>query len=416
MIISWKQNLKHLSAKEYKLLRELCHLSKNVYNEAIYNIRQHYFAEGSFLKYEANYHVMKTSENYKRLGVQIAQQTMKCADASYRSFFKLLELVKDKKFSSAAVRMPGYLDKDSFYAIHIPEVRIKGGYFCIPTSVNLRHEYGFQMKLRIPDKLLDKKIRQAHIIPRHNGKYFEVRYIFDSEETLIPELDSNKFLGIDLGVNNLATCVTNTGESFIIDGKKLKSINQWYNKEIARLSSIKDKQHISYRTNLQYLKTRKRNNEVKDYIYCAAKYVVNYCVEHSISTIVIGYNEGFQQNVNMQKANNQNFTYIPFGQLKCRIQFLAERYGISCILQEESYTSQASFFDNDDIPVYNPRNPQEYKFSGKRIKRGLYQTSKKLFVNADVNAALNILNKSKLTSLKALQCSGEVVTPLRIRL
>ena len=118
----------------------------------------------------------------------------------------------------------------------------------------------------------------------------------------------------------------------------------------------------------------------------------------------------------MQKANNQNFTYIPFGQLKCRIQFLAERYGISCILQEESYTSQASFFDGDDIPIYNPRNPQEYKFSGKRIKRGLYRTYKKLSVNADVNAALNILNKSKLTSLKALQCSGEVVTPLRIRL
>ncbi len=416
MIISWKQNLKHLSVKEYQLLRELCHLSKNIYNEAIYNIRQHYFAEGSFLKYEANYHVMKTSENYKRLGVQLAQQTMRCADASYRSFFKILELVKDKKFSSADVRMPGYLDKDSFYAIHIPEVRVKDGYFCIPTSVNLRHEYGFQMKLRIPDKLLDKKIRQVHIIPRHDGKYFEVRYIFDRKENILPKFDSSKFLGIDLGVNNLATCATNTGESFIIDGRKLKSINQWYNKKIARLSSIKDKQHINYRTDLQYRITCKRNNQVKDYIYCAAKYIVNYCIEHGISTIVIGYNESFQQNVNMRKSNNQNFTYIPFGKLKCRLQFLAEQYKISCILQEESYTSQASFFDGDDIPVYNPRNPAEYKFSGKRVKRGLYVTSENLVVNADVNAALNILNKSKLTSLKALQCSGEVVVPLRIRL
>lgn len=157
MIISWKQNLKHLSVKEYKLLRELCRLSKNIYNESIYNIRQHYFAEGNFLKYEANYHIMKTSENYKRLGVQLAQQTMRCADASFRSFFKLLQLVKDKKFSSAAVNIPHYLDKDGFYALHIPEVRIIDNYFCVPTSIKLRHEYGFQMKIRIPDKLKTRK-------------------------------------------------------------------------------------------------------------------------------------------------------------------------------------------------------------------------------------------------------------------
>ena len=168
--------------------------------------------------------------------------------------------------------------------------------------------------------------------------------------------------------------------------------------------------------NLQYRITRKRNNQVKDYIYCASKYIINYCLDNKISNIVIGYNEGFQQNSDIGKRNNQNFTFIPFGQLKSRIQFLADRLGINVILQEESYTSQASFFDNDDVPTYNPRNPVKYAFSGKRIKRGLYITSKKLSVNADVNAALNILNKSKLMSLKALQCSGEVVTPLRIRL
>lgn len=416
MIISWKQNLKHLSVREYKLLRELCHLSKNIYNESIYNIRQHYFAEGSFLKYEANYHVMKTSENYKRLGVQLAQQTMRCADASFRSFFKLLQLVKDKKFSSAAVNIPHYLDKNGFYALHIPEVRILDNYFCVPTSVNLRHEYGFQMRIRIPDKLKDKKIRQAHIIPHHNGKYFEVRYMFDSEEIDKPQLDKNKFLGIDLGVNNLATCVTNSGESFILDGKRLKSLNQWYNKETARLSSIKDKQHIKYRTNLQYRITRKRNNQVKDYIYCASKYIINYCLDNKISNIVIGYNEGFQQNSDIGKRNNQNFTFIPFGQLKFRIQFLADRLGINVILQEESYTSQASFFDNDNVPTYNPRNPVKYAFSGRRVNRGLYTTANGTKVNADINGALNILKKCNLTDLSILQARGKVVIPSRIRL
>lgn len=396
-------------------MKELCHLSKNVYNESLYNIRQHFFSDGSFLKYEANYPLMKTSVNYKRLGVATAQQTMRCADAAYKSFFSLLKLVKDKKFSSAAVKMPKYLDKDGYYAIHIPTVNVVDGCFAVPTSIELRHEYGFQLRIRVPDKLKHKKIRQAHIIPKHNGKYFEVRYIFDMEEVQKLELDSSKFLGIDLGVNNFATCVTNEGDSFIVDGKKLKSINRWYNKRITRLSAIKDRQHIKGYTTMQYKITTKRNNQIKDYIYCTAKYIVNYCLKNNISTIVIGYNKGFTQFSNLGSRNNQNFMYIPFGQLKCRIQFLAERYGISVVLQEESYTSKASFFDNDKIPMYRPENPIKGVFSGKRIHRGLYKTAKGITVNADINAALNILRKSNLTDLTVLQAIGKVVMPSRIR-
>ena len=419
VITTWKQNLKHLNKNEYLMLREMCHLAKNVYNTALYNIRQHYFAEGSFLRYEANYHLMKMDPNYKLLGVQVAQQTMRCVDAAFRSFFKLLSMAKNKQYSCGKVGLPKYLDKDGFYPIHIPTAHIKNKCFIVSTSPELKHKYGGALKIRVPDKLLDKDIRQIHIIPKYNGKYFEVRYMFEDDtdyKQQAQNLDETKFLGIYLGVNNLATCVTNTGESFIIDGKELKSINQWYNKEIARLSSIKDHQGIKRRTKKQFVITQKRNRRIQDKIYCAAKYIVNYCLENNIGNIVVGYNDGFQQNVKLGKVNNQNFVMLPLGKFKERIALLCDRYGIKFTLQEESYTSQASFFDNDYIPTWNPRNPHQGNFSGRRTYRGLYKRQNGNVLNADVNGALNILRKSNLTDLTVLQARGNVVMPTRIRL
>ena len=273
-----------------------------------------------------------------------------------------------------------------------------------------------RLRISIPEYLHDKKIHQIHIIPRHNGKYFEVAYMFDDiiSGTKI-SLDYDKALGIDLGVNNLATCATNDGESFIIDGRTLKSINQWYNKELARLSSIKDHQGIKKFTNRQYLVTRKRNNRVKDYMYCAAKRIVDYCCQNSIGNIVVGYNDGFQTKVNLGKVNNQNFVMIPFGKFKNRLEYLCDQYGINFYLQEESYTSKASFFDNDFIPKWNPLTPVQQEFSGRRVKRGLYITSKGKRINADVNAALNIIRKSNLVGITALQARGAANPPMRIR-
>lgn len=412
---SWKQNLKPLTSKQYQMLKEMCHLSKNVYNESLYNIRQHYFSEGSYLRYEANYPLMKTSENYKRLGANVAQQTMRNADYSFKSFFGLLKLAKSGKYESWRIRLPHYLPKDGLFKLCLTQAQIKDGKFRVPVSPELRKEYSEKVMIGIPGYIRDKKIHQIHIVPKHNGKFFEVVYMFDDEEPEQVELDGSKFLGIDLGVNNLATCVTNEGESFIIDGKKLKSINQWYNKGLSRLSSIKDKQKIKGFTNQQYLITRKRNNRVQNYLYCAAKKIIQYCLNNRIGNLVVGYNDGFQENPNLGKVNNQNFVMIPLGKLKSRLEYLCKQYGINFVLQEESYTSKASFFDNDEMPKWNPQNPKQGNFLGKRVYRGLYQTSTGYKFNADVNGALNILRKSNLVDLSVLQCRGDVNTPLRIR-
>lgn len=415
IVKSWKQNLKHLTSTQYQMLREMCHLSKDVYNESLYNIRQHYFSEGSYLRYEANYLLMKTSKNYRILGANVAQQTMRNADYSFKSFFGLLKLAKSGKYESWRIRLPHYLPKDGLFKLCLTQAQIKDGKFRVPVSSELRKAYPEKVLIGIPEYIRNKKIHQIHIVPKHNGKFFEVVYMFDDEEPEQVKLDGSKFLGIDLGVNNLATCATNEGESFIIDGKKLKSINQWYNKELSRLSSIKDKQKIKGFTNQQYLITRKRNHRVQNYLYCASKKILQYCLDNHISNIVVGYNDGFQENSDIGKVNNQNFVMIPLGKLKFRLEYLCKQYGINFILQEESYTSKASFFDKDEMPKWNPQNPKQGNFSGKRVHRGLYQTSTGYRFNADVNGALNILRKSKLVDLRILQHRGAVNTPLRIR-
>ena len=212
------------------------------------------------------------------------------------------------------------------------------------------------------------------------------------------------------------TAVTNDGKSFIIDGRKLKAINQWFNKENARLQSIKDKQGFKKRnTNRQKLLADKRNKRVNDYMSKAAKYIITYCIKNDIGTLVLGYNETFQRNAHMGRKNNQNFVNIPFGKLYSKLQYLCELNGVAFVPQEESYTSKASFWDKDDIPVYSATNNQTYSFSGNRMKRGLYKTKNGKQFNADVNGALNILRKSKVVDLSVLYNRGEVETPVRIR-
>ena len=413
MYLTLKQQVKHLSKKEFRNLKYLSHIAKNLTNEAIYNIRQYYFNKKKYLSYNENYKMLKNSENYKKLNSNMAQQILKEVDGSFKSFFGLLKLAKNGQYNFKDIKLPKYLAKDGFTTLVIGFVRLKDDILIVPYSNSFKKTHQ-EVKIKLPPVLKDKKIKEIRIIPKQHSRYFEIQYTYEVEEVQ-RELNENNALGIDLGIDNLCTCVTNTGASFIIDGRKLKSINQYYNKTNAKLQSIKDKQKIEHITLRQKRIARKRNNRIEDYLSKAARIIVNYCLNNDIGKLVLGYNEDFQRKSNIGSINNQNFVNIPYGKLRDKLIYLCKLYGIEFKLQEESYTSKASFFDGDEIPIYDKENQKEYIFSGKRIKRGLYQTSKGKLINADCNGALNILRKSKVVDLSILYNRGELNTPKRIR-
>ena len=412
MYLTLKQQVKHLSKKEFRNLKYLCHIAKNLKNQAIYNVRQHYFKNKKYLSYNENYKMLKNSENYKKLNSNMAQQILKEVDESFKSFFVLLKLAKTGQYNGK-IKLPNYLAKDAFTTLVIGFVRLKDGMLIIPYSNSFRKTHK-EIAIKLPPVLKGKKIKQIRIIPKQHSRYFEIQYTYEVKEVQ-RELNKENGLGIDLGIDNLCTCVTNNGASFLIDGRKLKSINRYYNKINAKLQSIKDKQKIERTTLRQKRIARKRNNRIEDYLSKVARIIINYCLNNDIGKIVLGYNEDFQRNSNIGSINNQNFVNIPYGKLRDKLIYLCKLYGIEFKLQEESYTSKASFFDGDEIPIYDKENPQEYIFSGKRIKRGLYQTSVGKLINADCNGALNILRKSKVVDLSILYNRGELNTPKRIR-
>ena len=413
MYLTLKQQVKHLSKKEFRNLKYLSHIAKNLTNEAIYNIRQYYFNKKKYLSYNENYKILKNSKNYKKLNSNMAQQILKEVDGSFKSFFGLLKLAKNGQYDNKKIKLPKYLAKDGFTSLVIGFIRLKDGMLIIPYSNSFRKTHE-EITIKLPPVLKGKKIKEIRIIPKQHSRYFEIQYTYEIEK-IQRELNKKNGLGIDLGIDNLCTCVTNNGETFIIDGRKLKSINQYYNKINAKLQSIKDKQKIERTTLRQKRIARKRNNRIEDYLSKVARIIINYCLNNDIGKIVLGYNEDFQRNSNIGSINNQNFVNIPYGKLRDKLIYLCKLYGIEFKLQEESYTSKASFFDGDEIPIYDKENPQEYIFSGKRIKRGLYQTSVGKLINADCNGALNILRKSKVVDLSILYNRGELNTPKRIR-
>lgn len=405
-----KQQLKHLSADEYKALRELCFLSKNMYNVALYNVRQYYFSEKKYLSYESNYKLCKDNENYALMNSNSAQQIMKVVDRNFKSFFALIELAKKGNYQYEQIRLPKYLKKDGFFNLIFSEFSLKNGLFTVPMSTSFRRLYG-KVTIKLPTNLTDKKIKEVRVLPKSNARFFEVQYIYEIESSK-EILNPNNALAIDLGIDNLATCVTNTGKSFIVDGKRLKSINAYANKMNAKLQSIKDKQKIKGTTNKQKLLWNKRNLVVNDYLNKTARIIINYCISNDIGTLVIGYNPTIQKHSDMGKRNNQNFVNLPIGQLRDKLSYLSKRYNINFIEQEESYTSKADFLAGDNIPTYKAFDNKTHTFSGKRIKRGLYESSTGVTFNADCNGALNILRKSKSASINLK--SKEYISPRRL--
>jgi len=202
---------------------------------------------------------------------------------------------------------------------------------------------------------------------------------------------------------------------FIIDGRKIKSINHRWNKKKARLQSIAKKQGM-YQTSRICKITEKRNNQVNDTIKKSARYIINYCIENDIGTLIVGYNPDFKRFSDIGKTNNQNFTQLPFGAFRHQLSFLCWKYGLDYIEQEESYTSKSSFLDRDDLPVYDTKHSYNGAFSGKRVCRGLYKSNNGTIINADVNGSANIMRKCKQNLNYEELCKGLLASPQRIRL
>lgn len=358
----------------YKILDEVCFKSKNLYNAALYEIRQHFFNTKQFLNWFSVDKIFKEKkqDDYYSLPCKVSQQTLKLLNQNFKSFFSLLK----KKNYTKKKSIPKYLDKSKgrFVAVYtnqaISKKELRNG---------IIHLSGTDVKIKT--KINGDDIAQVRIVPKNS--YYKVEVIYDVEE--IEELEDNdKYAAIDLGVNNLATVSFNDSKPFIINGKPLKSINQFYNKRKAELQSKLSGNRKT--TNKINSITRKRNNKIKNYLHKASRCIVNHLVSNNVNTLIIGKNDNWKQETNIGKKNNQNFVSIPHSQFVEMISYKCKLVGIAVMMTEESYTSKCSFIDNEEM-----KHHEEYK--GKRIKRGLFRTNEGKLINADLNGSLNIMRK-----------------------
>ena len=380
----------------YKELKNLCRLSKNLYNATLYEIRQYFFENKKYLPYPSVDKKFKETNNidYRSLPSQTAQQTMRMVDSSFKSFFKLLNIKNNGSYGKR-ISIPHYLKKDGYFTLFYTGQqlgkKLLNGIIRLPLT-----DIGFHSDKR--------NIKQVRFVPSNNHIVMEVIY-----EVTEPELkgDNGRYCAIDLGLNNMATITSNVSKPYIINGRPVKSINQYYNKRKAYLQSKLKDQKTSRR--IQRL-TLKRNNKINDYFHKASSYIVNQSVSNSINTIIIGHNKDWKQDINIGSKNNQSFTSVPHARLINQLKYKCRLVGINVIRREESYTSKSSFLDRDPIPNLGDNKPA---FSGKRIKRGLYKSGMGRLINADVNGSYNIMRK-EVGDVALPTDRGFVFNPIKI--
>lgn len=363
--------------KLYAMIDEYCFKSKNLYNKANYILRQQFFNDGKIYNYQQMDSDFKPWDEYKQMMAQSSQQTLKLLSDNWKSFFKAMKkYAEDSSKFKGKPKPPHYKKSDGRFVAKFTNQNCKkiDGYIRFPRVFK---------KFCLATKI-DGRLKEVRMIPDSNKRYIlEIVY----EKVIADKKDENeRCMGIDLGLNNLATISSNVMSSVIINGKGLKSINQFYNKTIAHYQSIAEKVNNTYRTKRLNRITNKRNNKINDYIHKASRKIVDMCVDNNINTVIIGYNEEWKDEINIGSVNNQNFVSIPFLEFVKKIEYKAEEYGISVIRTEESYTSGTSFLDNE-LP-----NKDFYNKS-RRIKRGLFKSNSGRLINADVNASLQIIKK-----------------------
>lgn len=387
--------------KAYKLFDEYCFKSKNIYNLANYTQRQRFINGDKVLKYVDLSKALNKTEAFKDIGSNSAQMTLRVLDKAWKSF---LISVKDHKKNPSK-----YLGKPK-----MPRYKKKNGRFSFIMTNMQTHLYdGYLYFAFTPLKPLNNlfktnitsKLLQTRVVPK--GSTYVLEIVYETHVTE-PKEFNNKIVGIDLGVDNLATCVNNVGvKPIIINGKIVKSINEYYNKKRAKLQSNLKKRHGKDWSNKLESLQRKRDNKIDYYLHCASKTIIEYCKGLDVSTIVIGLNKTWKQESSLVKSVNQNFVSIPYFKFIQMIQYKAENEGIKVVINEESYTSGCSFLDNEEIgkETYN---------KSRRVFRGLFISNQGIKINSDVNGAYNIVRKVFSNAFEANEIKDVHLHPVRV--
>ena len=366
--------------KATPVLKEQFFASKNLYNSALYLLRQHFFAGNEApISYPELYRQLRDSPEYKSLPAKVSQQILIKTQKTMVGFLAAKQefLRNPIKFLSAP-KLPKYKDKSNgqfllIYTVQAISLKAMKKGLVVPS----------QSGLEIPTKIDPNQIKEVRIVPNRNRCVVEI--VYEVQEK--PLKHSENYVGLDIGVNNLVALTSNK-QGFVpvlVNGRPLKSINQFYNKQRAKFQN--ELGEGLFTSNKLRKLQRKRNNKIKDYLHKSSNKIIDLCLENDISKIVVGKNPFWKQNVKMGKRNNQNFVQVPFAQFIEMLTYKANLVGIILVTQEESYTSKCSFLDKEDICFHSV-------YAGKRVKRGLFKSSTGKVCNADVNGSYNILKKA----------------------
>lgn len=388
---------------------EYTHLVKNLYNHANYLVRKEFTETGKWLRaYDLDPLLRQDRDypDYRNMPVaQSAQQTLHLLERNWRSFFRSIkDWSKNKDKYSGRPRLPKYKAKDGkmVFILTNQQLRQKDDSLHFPKSFK-----GFIVKPRCAHLDNFEKINQIRIIPNNQIFCVEIVYSISIDDNMLP--DNSRYMSIDLGLDNLATVVTNTGlNPIIVNGKGLKSNNQYYNKQKAYYQSIAKSMNDTFYTNRLYRLTRKRNFKIEDSLHKISKFIVNSAISNDIHTIVIGNNKNWKQSISLGKRTNQSFVSIPHRKLIEKIIYKARNVGINVVLTEESYTSGTSFLD-EELPQ------KEFYNKDRRVHRGLFISNQGIRINADVNAAYQI-TKKVFPNAFADGIEGVVIHPVRVNI
>jgi putative transposase len=389
----------HIINATYEL-DELTFKCKNLYNKANYIIRNEFINNGNYISKFDMFTIAKDLDEYKVLPVRIGRGVLRTLDANWKSFFSCIKKWKtNKELFKGKPNLPKYLPKNGKFTALFYETAIL-------KETKKNKGIGLSsLKMRLPVKT-QNKIIEIQVVPIKNNKY-KINVVYDYKENKL-KTDNNQYCGIDLGINNLMTVTSNKRgiQPLVINGKPLKSINQYYNKTKAKYQSELPKDVYSSKR-IEKL-TFKRNNKINDYLHKATDKIIQFCLENELNTLIVGYNEFWKQNINIGKVNNQKFVQIPFEKMVFMLKYKCEKHGINITTHEESYTSKCSFLDNEEIKKHD-------EYQGKRIKRGLFKSSDGKLINADVNGSYNIIRKV-FPNAFANGIEGVAVHPYRVNL